>query len=76
MASAYLLNTQVKFPHKVFPEEIHVVENYNGGAVKKAQTLLPNGQWYTVWETSTVRKIDRLRTFIPEFDVSILPARI
>ena len=49
-----------------------MVENYNGGAVKRVQIMIPNGQWYTVWETTTVRKIDRLRTFIPEFDVSIL----
>ncbi|KAK3104415.1 hypothetical protein FSP39_001617 [Pinctada imbricata] len=57
----------VKFPERLFPEEVRIYEVFNAGAVKKIEVLRPDSKWMTIWETSIVRDIKHSRIFSPYF---------
>ena len=62
---------KVRFQQKVYPEKVEIYETWYSGSAKRVQFMHPNGNWYTVWETTTVQYLRALRIFYPEFDVSL-----
>ena len=66
----YKNNIQVKFEDIVYPEEIEVYETKNSGTLKRIEILQPDNEWFSLWETDTLRTIPHPFLFIPEFHVS------
>ena len=62
--------TQVQFEEMIYPETIVIYETKNAGAITCIQILQPDGEWFTLWETDTVTKIDQPVIFTPDFQVS------
>ena len=63
---------KVQFKRKVFPAELHIYQTQNAGGMKRIEAKQPDNQWYILWETNSVDRLQINKTliFIAEFNVS------